>query len=376
MMHARNFQNDKKYRNDCIDWEDYTHSTGNKTLEDDARRLDSNLIVQLAGDDPNVLVNAGRLVENSPNVMAIDLNLGCPQKIAKRGNYGAYLLTDTELVARCLKAMVKELNKPVTVKIRRLATDEATLALCKMIEDCGVSMLTLHGRTVENSKLYITEADWDIIRKVKASLTIPVIANGGISCRGDALACLEYTGADAVMSSEALLENPKMFSIAGDEAFRDDFIRTQIGTTKEYLRTLESHPLPRPLGQVVRGHLFKFLFRFVDAPANEDLRRMLAEGTFEEMKSVVSIVEERLAAVDFNIELAQETGLINHKTWYMRHRDAKASTRVLSPRKSRAPIAPPKSVEDAEQDRLIKLDALRLRLAARSSNSKAVHHTT
>ena len=365
MHHARNFVIDKRYREDCIDWEDYRYTGGDSDLEDYARRLDSNLIVQLAGDDPEILVKAGKLVEDSPNIAAFDLNLGCPQKIAKRGNYGAYLLRDPPLVLRCLKAMVRELRRPVTAKIRRLSSDEDTLALCKAIEDCGVSMLTVHGRTVENSKLYIQEADWDIIRKIKASLSIPVIANGGVSCRADALACLEYTGADGVMSSEALLENPKLFSEEGDQLFRTNYITSQIQTSKEYLNLVLSYPLPRPLHNVVRGHLFKFLFRFVDAPASSDLRRLLAEGDFEDMQRVVSIIDERMATVGYDMDLALERGLLNNRIWYMRHRDERSLHRIISPRKVRPSKFIPKSSEDMEKERIAKVEALRKRLEER-----------
>lgn len=365
MMHARNFQNDPRYRSDCIDWEDYSHFEGDVVMEEYARKLDSNLIVQLAGDDPQVLVNAGKFVEHSPNVAALDLNLGCPQKIAKRGNYGAYLLKDKTLVLRILKKMVAELSVPVTVKIRRLATDEDTLDLCRAIEDCGVSMLTVHGRTVENAKLYVTEADWDIIGKIKQAVRIPVVANGGISCRADALECLAYTGADAVMSSEALLENPKLFNHEGDQLFRENYVLSQIQTAKEYLQILQAYPLPRPLFQVVRGHLFKFLYRFVDAPLGGDLRKLLAEGDFEDMKRVVALVEERLAEVNFDTEAAEAKGLINHKTWYMRHRDEKAAQRVLSPRRKRTLVATPLTPEELEAAKIAKVEALRARLLER-----------
>ena len=83
--------------------------------------------------------------------------------------------------------MVNELDCPITAKVRCLGTDEETLDLCKAIENCGVSMLTVHGRTVDSNKLFVGPCDWEIIRKVKNSLSIPVIANGGISCREDAL---------------------------------------------------------------------------------------------------------------------------------------------------------------------------------------------
>ena len=184
MMHARNFQIDKNYRSDCIDWDDYTHISGIEE-ENKARELDKPLIVQLAGDDPDILVGAGKYLHH--DVAAIDLNLGCPQKIAKKGNYGAYLLPDKALIVRLLTAMVTQLDCPITAKVRCLSTDDETLELCRAIEACGVSMITVHGRTVDSNKLFVGPCDWEIIRKVKSSLSIPVIANGGIFCRDDAL---------------------------------------------------------------------------------------------------------------------------------------------------------------------------------------------
>ena len=184
MMHARNFMTDKNYRSDCVDWDDYTHSGGIQEAER-AKKLDGPLIVQLAGDDPHVLVEAGKYLHH--DVAAIDLNLGCPQKIAKKGNYGAYLLPDKALIVKLLSAMVQNLDCPITAKVRCLSTDKETLDLCKAIEDCGVSMITVHGRTVDSNKLFVTPANWDIIRQVKNSLSIPVIANGGIACRDDAI---------------------------------------------------------------------------------------------------------------------------------------------------------------------------------------------
>ena len=338
MMHARNFQTDPKYRRDCIDWRDYAHngwngSVGTKGL--DAEGLDKNLIVQLAGDDPDVLVKAGRWIQNDKNVAAVDLNLGCPQKIAKRGHYGAYLLPEKELVTKLLSSLVKGLDIPVTCKIRRLKTDEETLELVQAIEKTGVSMLTIHGRTVESSKLFTGPVDWDIIKKVKGIVKIPVIANGGIESYSDALRCMEETGVDGVMSSEGLLENPKLFSEEGDRAFRENYIQAQFSTMDEYLAIVQSYPLPSPLYQVVRSHMFKILYRFIDARKNSDLRLTMAKGTFQEMISCFNEMKIRMETIrsadgTYDIELAVEKGLLGPTTWYWRHRDERASQRVLS----------------------------------------------
>ena len=156
MMHARNFLNDKNYRSDCIDWNDYSHRDG-PVESAKSQALDRPLIVQLAGDDPDTLVGAGRIVHK--DVAAVDLNLGCPQKIAKKGNYGAYLLRDIPLTLKCLRSMVAGLDCPVTAKIRRLpGNDDETVELCQDIEKCGVQMITVHGRTVDSNKLWIGPA--------------------------------------------------------------------------------------------------------------------------------------------------------------------------------------------------------------------------
>jgi tRNA-dihydrouridine synthase len=370
MMHARMFKEDKKYRQSCIDWDDYSHISGNKEIENISKLQDQPLIVQLAGDDPDTVVEAGRYLHH--NVAAIDLNLGCPQKIAKRGNYGAYLLSQPDQVIKVLKAMVKGLDCPITAKVRRLATDEATIELCQRIEATGVQLLTIHGRTVDNSKLYIGPCDWDIIKKVKETLRIPVIANGGISSRSDAIRCLEYTGADGVMSSEALLENPKLFSIDGDMNFKENYVKSQLDIASEYIDIVTSYKAPKSIFANVRGHLFKILFRFINVESNSDLRYLLAEGNLEEMISVVYKLKERFSTIDYNTEIAEERGMISKSSWYLRHRNEE-STRIISPRR-RDRLRPELSntIEDNTSTLTLeeKLSKLKLKLSTKKSITK------
>ncbi len=334
MLHARNFCRDKTYQRDCIDWHEYTcNPYGNYVEKEAAELVDQNLIVQLAGDDPEILTKAGRLVGGDQNVQAVDLNLGCPQKIAKRGNYGAYLLQDTETVVNLLDHMVSTLDIPVTAKIRRLSTDEETIDLCQRMEKVGVSMITVHGRTVEQSKLFTGPCDWGVIKSVKEAISIPVIANGGVQCRQDAIDCIAFTGADAVMSSEGLLENPKMFSMEGDAAFRERFVSTQLETVREYLDIVRSYKLPSPLYQVVRSHLFKMLFRFMDAKGNRDLCKQMGSGDMTDMDYVLNALNERFAGIDGTPEEIPELvekGLLGPTLWYNRHRDERANQRVMS----------------------------------------------
>lgn len=103
------------------------------------------------------------------------------------------------------------LKVPVTVKIRILDTEEETLELVKRLEAAGAYILTVHGRTKEQKKDLVGASDWAMIKKIKQTLSIPVFANGGIFTFKDVERCLEETGCDGVMSSEALLENPALF---------------------------------------------------------------------------------------------------------------------------------------------------------------------
>ena len=171
---------------------------------------DRPLLAQFCGNDAATLLAAGRLVERE--VDGIDLNLGCPQGIARRGRYGSFLLEETALLEGIVSALHAGLAVPVTCKIRILPTLEATLALARALERAGCSMLTVHGRTRANMKQSITEADWGVVRAIKQAVGIPVVANGSVACRADVDACLRATGCDGVMVSEALLEDPGLFS--------------------------------------------------------------------------------------------------------------------------------------------------------------------
>lgn len=171
---------------------------------------DRPVIAQFAGDDPDIMLKAAKLVEHK--VDAIDINLGCPQGIAKRGHYGSFLLDEPDLIVQIVEALHKGLSVPVTCKIRVLPSRDATLSLAKRLVAAGASLLTVHGRIRSNMKQGISGADWDIIRDIKREVNVPVVANGSIACAEDVHACMAYTGCDGVMVSEAILENPGLFT--------------------------------------------------------------------------------------------------------------------------------------------------------------------
>ena len=170
---------------------------------------DRPLLVQLGGSDVDKLLAAARLVQDRCD--GIDLNLGCPQRCAEQGGYGAFLLTRPDHVRQMVETLVAELAVPVTVKIRVLPELADTLAFARMLQDAGAAAVAVHGRRREQ-RHHEGPADWDTIAAIKEALDIPVIANGNVRTRADAERCLAVTGCDAVMSATALLSNPRLFA--------------------------------------------------------------------------------------------------------------------------------------------------------------------
>lgn len=194
---------------------DYYHLS---QLPDSSRHLDGHpafdrpLTVQFCSNDPDDFLRAAKHV--APFCDAVDLNLGCPQGIAKRGKYGSFLQEDWDLIARMIRKLHEELEIPVTAKMRILETPEKTLAYAKTILDAGASILTVHGRRREQKGHNTGLADWQMIRYLRENLPKETVlfANGNILQHEDIAACLEATGADGVMSAEGNLYDPTIFA--------------------------------------------------------------------------------------------------------------------------------------------------------------------
>ena len=167
---------------------------------------------QIFGNDPQIMAQGAVLALEHSGCDFIDINMGCPMpKIANSGD-GCGLMRTPELASDIVKAVVKAVDVPVTVKCR-LGWDKGSmnvLDFTKRMEDAGASLLCVHGRT--RSMLYSGVADWDMIAKVKQQLSVPVIANGDVVDGETAQRCLNWTKADGLMIGRATFGNPWVFS--------------------------------------------------------------------------------------------------------------------------------------------------------------------
>ena len=174
--------------------------------------IDRPLFVQFCANEPDDFLEAAKYVQHYCD--AVDLNLGCPQGIAKKGAYGAFLQEDWDRIYSLIHTLHENLDVPVTAKIRILETKEKTLKYAETILSAGASILTVHGRQRDQKGHKTGLADWSVIRYLRDKLPPETVlfANGNVLRYGDIQRCLEYTGADGVMSAEGNLCDPSIFA--------------------------------------------------------------------------------------------------------------------------------------------------------------------
>ncbi|CAN6562924.1 unnamed protein product [Malus baccata var. baccata] len=245
MLHSHIFTESEKYRE-----QEFT------TCKEDRP-----LFVQFCANDPEVLLDAAKRVETHCDY--VDINLGCPQRIARRGNYGAFLMDNLPLIKSLVENLVQNLNVHVSCKVRIFPNLEDTIKYARMLEDAGCSLLAVHGRTRDEKDQKKVQANWEAIGAVKNALRIPVLANGNIRHMDDVRDCLEATGADGVLAAESILENPALFAgfrtakwAAENEESRKDGKLDQADLLVEYLTLCEQYHVP---WRMIRAHVHSML---------------------------------------------------------------------------------------------------------------------
>ncbi|KAI1176258.1 dihydrouridine synthase [Nemania sp. FL0916] len=407
MFHARLFEENLKYRDthfqatkqptepidpiEPIQTTDKTKATEDLFLDGNPR-LDRPLFVQFCANDPEHLLRAAQKV--APYCDAVDLNLGCPQGIARKGHYGAFLQEDQKLIYSLINNLHRHLSIPVTAKIRILETKEDTLAYAKNVLSAGASILTVHGRRREQKGHLTGVADWAYIRYLRDNLPkdTVIFANGNILQHGDVQACLDATGADAIMSAEGNLSDPSIFAapppleqegreywrgLDGKGGYRvDAVVRRYIDILHRYVYE-QAPPERRPLFVVgddeawlqessdheeepprkrakrdsansratspnivaVRPHLFHLLRHFVSR--HTDIRDMLARTTPSDMPGVEKVLDA--------VERRVAQGLID----YERTGGKSLEEEILptKPKKAQGATDPPKDEENEKKEK-------------------------
>lgn len=168
------------------------------------------LAVQLFGSEPELMADMAKTLEDK-GYQFIDINMGCPVPKIVNNHEGSALMKEPVLVGKIIETMAKAVNLPVTVKIRKGFTEDTANAveIARIAQESGAAAVAVHGRTRE--QFYSGNADWDIIRRVKEAVSIPVIGNGDVTDVDSYLRMKEETGCDGVMIGRAAKGNPWVF---------------------------------------------------------------------------------------------------------------------------------------------------------------------
>eukprot|EP00980_Cylindrotheca_fusiformis_P029016 scaffold22696_cov118-Cylindrotheca_fusiformis.AAC.10 len=286
-------------------------------------KADRPLIAQVCGSDPTIVLEAARILE--PYVDGIDINCGCPQGIARRGNYGAFLLEKEDVLLKLVRYLTPRLRVPLSVKVRLLPnpnpdnTDfdipKASLALYSKLVDAGIHLLTIHGRTRKQKGPLTGHSDWATIRQAVDIFgdRIPIFANGSIEDFDDVEECFKVTNADGVMSSESLLEYPPIFYKKPQKPVRT-IGRLQL--SREYVELAKEYP-PSKMGQgskfkTIRTHIQRFLH--TDMQEDHSLRNAIVG--VKNMEELEVVLDKCQQIHDANGHLVSSEKL----GWYPRHK--------------------------------------------------------
>lgn len=292
MFHARLFAELAKYRHDM--WGPQDGGEGDRPT-----------IVQFCANDPDYLLAAAKLVQDRCD--AVDLNLGCPQGIARKGHYGLFLMEDWPLISKLISTLHKELTVPVTAKIRVYDDWEKSVEYAKMVLAAGAQFVTIHGRTREMKGQKTGLADWTKLRYVQERLPEGTVffANGNILYPEDVERCMEATQCHAVMLAEGNLYNPGVFWTELEDIDKQ-FPRVD-KIAREYLEIVKLVDSPASVN-LCKSHLFKLLRPMLARETG--IRDMLAKTNpakrgLEPIEEVVVALEAVVAEIYKREDIAE-----------------------------------------------------------------------
>ncbi len=243
-------------------------------------RGESPCAIQIFGSEPEIMAEIiPKVMEHNPDI--IDINMGCPApKIVNNGD-GSALMKTPELMGRIMCAVSDASPVPVTAKIRKGWEDDNSLECAKILEENGACAIAVHGRT--RQEFYGGKADWEIIRRIKKELSIPVIGNGDIFSAQDAADMLSQTGCDAVMVARGAQGNPWLF--------------TQIN---ELLKTgeVKTYPTPKDKLNIALLHISSLIDEKGESRGIKEARKHIA-WYIKGLKSAATIKTEIFKTIDF-----------------------------------------------------------------------------
>ena len=236
--------------------------------------------IQIFGSEPEIMAEViPKVMEFKPDI--IDINMGCPApKIVNNGD-GSALMRTPDVMGKIMRAVCDVSPVPVTAKIRKGWEEDNSLLCAKILEQSGAAAIAVHGRT--RQEFYSGKADWEVIKRIKKELSIPVIGNGDIFCAEDAVNMLSETGCDAVMVARGAQGNPWLFS--------------QINELLE-TGSVKTHPTAKDRLNVALEHISSLVEKKGESRGIKEARKHIA-WYIKGLKSAASIKTEIFKTSDF-----------------------------------------------------------------------------
>lgn len=245
---------------------------------------DRPISVQIFGSDTDSFVKAAKFIEENIHPDIIDINMGCPvPKVAVKSQAGSALLKNLDKIKEIVSSVVNNVNIPVTVKIRSGWNDKNIncIEVAKVCEEAGASAIALHARTREQG--YSGNANWELIKKVKECVNIPVIGNGDVKTIYDAKKMLLETGCDAVMIGRGSLGNPWLIKqcveyIENDRVIGEPTISERISMIKKHYELLKQNTSERLAIRLIKTHALWYL-KYI--PNSKETKKRIVNITSE-----------------------------------------------------------------------------------------------